>query len=244
MTRVFSLFLLLSFFINCKNNTQISEHFVYEYNKIATETKTSLIYNTYAKLYSEKIPKEYIIDVIVELTIKKHEYNKYLGFRILTKEISNLLTGEDVEELIKTGGKITLKYRSFDNFFVEEKLLDINDIKEIKQYVFYDSKKTLTLNQHQLIRELEKMNQSFPYSNEDGTKLIKLELDEWNNINCYVEYDGNYEKFSKYYFKERMLDNKYISALVNKKNKYNIISITYKFENSEGQKVLDYMTKP
>lgn len=242
--RTFTLLLIIFFFSSCKNNTQISEHFITEYNNKADENRNSIIRKTYAKIDKDKIPKEYIIDIIVELTIRKAEYKKYLGFSILPKSAISLLTDPDVEELIKTGGKITLKYRTYDNFFIEEAVLDINMLNELKQRQNLIHKKALTLKQLEISRSLEKINQSLPYTNEDGTKLLKLEIDEWNNINCYVQYDGDYEDFSKYAFKERMYHNKFISNIINKKNKYNIISITYKFQTANGQNMVDYMTKP
>lgn len=243
--RFFSLLVILILLSSCKNNTQISEHFVYQYNKVAKNIKNSLIYTTYAKLYSEKIPKEYVIDVIVELTIKKAEYKNSLGTKILTKEIATLLTDEDVESLINSGGIITLKYKTFDNYFVEEIVLDQNALDVIKNLTNHNAIKPLTLNQLELNRYLNKINYSLPYLNEeDGSKILKFELDEWNNINCYVEYDGDYSSFSKFYFSKRMEKNKHIASIIANKGKFGIISITYKFQTSAGEPIEEYLYKP
>lgn len=239
---IFSIFTLL---VGCKNNTQRSEQFVNQYNKKTLESKNSIIYNTYAKLYSEKIPKEYLIDIIIELTIKKEEYKNPFGLKIITKNIADLLLNEDVYDLVNSGAIINLKYKSFDNYFVEEITLNKQILDEISNIKIFESKKPLTNQQVELIRHLDKINEYLPYLNtDDRSKLLKVELDQWNNIDCYVEYDGDYEVFSKYLFKERMLYNKYIASIIERKKQFGIISITYKFQKSNGQKMGDYMVKP
>jgi len=245
MVRILIVFFLLILFNSCKNNTQISEHFVSQYNELANNSKNSIIYNTYSRLYSEKIPKEYEIDIIIELSIKKNEYKKPLGLNILTKNIVNLLLDSDLKDLIGSGGKINLKYKTFDNYFVEEFLLDLKKIDEISKLNEFETPKNLNLNQAELVRNLKRINSYLPYSNyEDRTELLKFELDKWNNINCHVRFDGDFSAFSVYYFHKRMENNKYISSIIKNKEKYELISITYIFQDSEGEFLGDYMVKP
>lgn len=245
MARILYLLVLLLILNSCKNNTQISEHFVLQYNQLANDTKNSIIYDTYSKLYSEKIPKEYVIDIIIELTITKKEYKKPYGLKILTKNIADLLLDSDLKDLINSGGKINLKYKTFDNYFVEEYLLDLNKIEEISKLNEFETPKPLNLNQVELTRNLKKINAKLPsFNKEDGTELLKLELDKWNNINCYVRFDGDFSAFSVYYFHKRMENNKYISSIIENKEKFELISITYIFQDSEGNFLGDYLIKP
>ncbi|MDI9311243.1 MAG: hypothetical protein QM535_13590 [Limnohabitans sp.] len=244
LKKLVSLFALVLLLTSCQNTVQKSIEFVEKYNNLTNNLQNTMLLKSNAKLIDEKVPKEFIIDINYDISLTKKEYTENLYKDILPKEVKNLFQEEIVSDLIKSGAKINLIFHSFDNYTVENILLDNNKISEIIKDS--NNKTVLNTKQKDLQKLLDVINSKFPSEiTKFDAKIVKLELGEWNNVNCYIEVKKNLTKEEEVDLRDKILENENIISFLETedKEKLEVASLTFKYHTPDGKKVYECLAK-
>lgn len=242
--RIFTLFTLLVLLTACENKVQKGYEFIKEYNNAAPLVKNNLIYRTEAKIIGERILDEIIIEIDYDLNLKRADCETDVGVRMLPKSIYHALIKSEAGKLINQGATFNLTFRSLDNYILHKKTIDKKLMLELQsenQTHLIDEFDFSYGKNPDLIKVLANINRSLPIEDEnDQTKLIKLNLDKFNNIICITEVpDNSVEKFKS---PEMVSDLKEIISkrkndqILNKiKETYNLEKIIYRYQNAKGE---------
>lgn len=242
--KLLPLFLILILFTSCKNRVQKSYEFINEYNNASELFNNNLIYRTEAKIIGERILEEVIIEINYDLSLKKVDCETNFGVKILPRSICYALIKGEAGELINEGAIINLTFRSFDNFILSKATLDKKAMEKLlseNQTYINEDLDFGTDKNPELVKTLATINKDLPIENEfDNTKLLKIKLDKYNNINCITEVPDDFaeslknpETISR--LKKIILKRKNDQFFMELKRSYGISKIIYSYQNPKGE---------
>lgn len=240
----FPIVIIVFFLAACENKIQKSYAFIKEYNTTAPLIKNNFIYRTEAKIIGERVLDEIIIEIFYDLNLKKVDCETSIGVKMLPKSLYHALLKSDAGDLINNGATINITFRSLDNYILLKETIDKRKMKQLlaenqthlnQEYDFSSGKNPI------LVQILANINKNLPIENEDDqSKLLKLNLDKFNNIICHTEIPDHFIKNFKSQksiskLKEAIFKRKNDQILLRIKESYGLSKIIYRYQNAKGE---------
>lgn len=233
--------LLLS---SCKSTPQKVQEFVNSYNNSSTLFRDGVVTYTKAEAFFE----ENKIEITFLTNLDSNGKNNQIYGTTFEKIFLEMLQKDDSSrELLDEGVSFKMFFLANDYVVISDLVVDKKTINELsKQKPVNSEKEFVSSNSNidpSVRRMLEVLNESMPIKNEDGSKLVKVDLTEKDELVYKVEVPKEFGEILKAegandLLKESILRANNFKTISNLVRRYNISSIRYDYINAKG-KVLE-----
>ncbi|WP_426485832.1 hypothetical protein [Flavobacterium sp. 2] len=242
---LFVLTILLSL-SGCRDTKQKTQAFVNAYNNSASNFSNEIITSTKAKAFLDQKK----VEINVETTLEQNENNKAVYGQLFPVFLKQMLsTDKDVKELVEEGVVFQVDFLANDNTSIAEFKIDQ---KELAALIKNNASKPevavgpSTSNGSPELQEiLVMMNKSMPVKNADGSKIVKIYLNNENQLVYQVEMPEDVlklleNKAANSLVKESILREGQVQKVVRSLLPYGIKDLKYEYLNAKG-KIINYM---
>ena len=245
--------LMLSFFIafqlllvSCKNTSQKMENYITAYNNSSQLITNEFITYTSARSFL----KDNKIEIMFITNLEQNESNKMIYKQTLPDLFAEILKKEELSmELIEEGVNFEVFWLAEDQTILEQFTINkknLNELlkKDIKSGSVEKAVTSSTAVNSDLQEMLALMNKNMPIKNTDGTKILKIEINEKNELVYQIETPNDFAKLlkkegAKEIIKESILRSGNLKNIINTVQTYGISTIKYVYRDNKGKEVND-----
>lgn len=233
--------LLLIATVSCKNTQEKIQTFIIEYNQTASSYSNQIVTSTKAVAAEGNQ-----IKLIFETSIEDNPTNKSIYKDIFPTVIADLLSNEKSSvELLEEGVKFDVVFLADNSKEIGSMIVDQKKMQEIlkKKSTTIPSASSVGKNTEnsQLKQALELMNRNLPIVDKAaGTKVIKIDVSEKNELVYYVEIDNKQGELlkgpeAKALMKESILRAPQTSKVLAGVRGLGVVAIKYVYQSSNGK---------
>lgn len=232
--------------VSCKNTSQKMENYITTYNK-----STQLITNDFITYTSARaFLKDNKIEIMFITNLEQNESNKMIYKQTLPDLFAEMLKKEELSmELIDEGINFEVFWLAKDQTILEQFTIDkkkLNELlkKDIKNGSVEKTVSSSTNASSDLQEMVALMNKNMPIKNTDGTKVLKIEINEKNELVYQIEAPNDFAKLlknegAKEIIKESILRSGNLKNIISAVQTYGINTIKYEYRDTKGKEVND-----
>jgi hypothetical protein len=233
---VFQLFL-----VSCKNTPQKIQEYVIAYNNSASSLTTDLITATSAEAFLN----EKKIEIKIETTLEQNKNNRMIYSQTMPAIFAEMIKKEKSSmELIDEGVKFKMFFLAQDYTVITELEVDKAMLDELLKKNKINPTENIGPSKSSLNSELQEvialMNVNMPIKNEDGTKVLKIEINKENELVYQIETPDDFAKLLKKegaaeIVKEGILRDGGLQNIFKAVKNYGISTIKYEYQDTNGK---------
>ncbi|MTH14281.1 hypothetical protein [Flavobacterium sp. LC2016-01] len=242
ITQVLFVLTILLSLSSCMDTKQKTQAFVNSYNNSAANFSNEIIISTEAKAFHN----EKRIEINVETSIEQNENNKSIYgqmFPLFLKEA--LTTDQNVKDLIEEGVVFDVNFLADDRTSIAEFKIDQKELAALlkknagKPTISAESLASSD-SDTQLQQILVMMNQNMPFKNNDGSKILKIYVNDKKQLVYQVEMPEDVLEILKNnaansLVKESILREGQLQKVASTVSRYGIKDIKYEYLNAKGK---------
>ena len=232
------------FLVSCKNTKQKMQDYVNSYNNSTSLMQDEVITHTSAKALLQDNKIEIRIDTNLDQSasnksIYKDMFPAFLG-ETMRKDPASV-------ELINEGVTFEIYFLANNSTVLAELIVDREELKKIMAKSSANSlnkENTDSDSGSEMQQMLALMNQNMPIVNEDGTKVLKIDISDKNELVYKIEVPKQYSEIlkgdgAKVLMKENILRSSDLKNIIGSIKRYGITTIKYIYQDAKGQLVND-----
>jgi hypothetical protein len=231
------------FLVSCKNTKQKMQDYVNSYNNSTSMMQDEVITHTSAKALLQDNKIEIRIDTNLDQSasnksIYKDMFPAFLG-ETMKKDPASV-------ELINEGVTFEIYFLANNSTVLAELKVDREELKKLlaKNNTNSLDKNTGSDVDSEMQQMLALMNQNMPIVNEDGTKVLKIDISDKNELVYKIEVPKQYSEVlkgegAKVLMKENILRSSDLKNIIGSIKRYGITTIKYIYQDAKGQLVND-----
>lgn len=231
------------FLVSCKNTKQKMQDYVNSYNNSTSLLQDNMITHTSAKAFLQDNKIEIRLDTNLEpgqenRSIYKDLFPAFLG-ETMRKDQASV-------ELINEGVTFEIYLLANNSTVIADLKIDKRELKNLMAKSNATDKKVDTDSgpESEMKQMLALMNQNMPIVNEDGTKILKIEIGAKNEIVYKVEVPKEYSEIlkgegAKVIMKENILRSTDLKSIIGSLKRYEVTAIKYVYQDVKGKFVND-----
>ncbi|WP_281297217.1 hypothetical protein [Flavobacterium limnophilum] len=230
--------------IGCKSTPQKVQEFVNSYNSSSSLFRNEIITYTKAEAFFE----ENKIEITYLTNLDSNGKNNGIYAKTFEKIFLEMLQKEaSSRELLEEGVSFKMFFLANDYVVISDLVVDKNTINEQSKQKTVNSEKEFVSSNSNIDSSvksmLELLNENMPIKNDDGSKLVRVDLTENNELVYKVEVPKEFGEILKAegandLLKESILRANNFKRISNIVRRYNITSIKYDYIDAKG-KVLE-----
>lgn len=229
---------------SCQNTQQKMQGYVNTYNNSAALFSDNIITSTKAKAFLEK--KE--IEIRIDTNIDQNETNKALYSQLFPGILAQMLTKESAsKELIEEGVVFDVYFLANDYTELAQLKVDQKELAKLLKGSsdLTDKEKAQASNNNvssQMQEMLILMNRNMPIKNTDGSKILKIEISEKDELVYKIELPKEFAaslkgEASKTLIKEELLRTANLKNIFGSVQKFGVTKIVYNYIDESGKLV-------
>lgn len=231
---------------SCQNTKQKMQSYVNTYNNSAALFSDNIITSTKAKAFLDKNK----IEIRIETNLEQNETNKTLYSQLFPGILAQMLTKEaDSKELIEEGVVFDVYFLADD--YTELAQLEV-DKKELAKLLkggidLTAEEKAQASNANsnvssQMQEMLILMNRNLPIKNADGSKILKIEVNDKDELLYKIELPKEFAELlkgesSKALIKDELLRTANLKTVFGSVKKFGVTKIVYDYIDVKGKSV-------
>ncbi|WP_207784957.1 hypothetical protein [Flavobacterium sp. HTF] len=233
------------FLVSCKNTKQKMQDYVNSYNNSTSLMQDEVITHTSAKAFLQDNKIEIRIDTNLEQSktnesIYKDMFPAFLG-ETMKKDPASV-------ELINEGVTFEIYFLANNSTILAELKVDKEELNKLlaKNTTNSLDKKQNTESDSgsEMQQMLVLMNQNMPIVNDDGTKVLQIDLSNKNELVYKIEVPKQYSEIlkgdgAKVLMKESILRSSDFKSILASVKRYGITTIKYVYQDKKGQFIND-----
>lgn len=245
ITQISCMIAIALFLVSCKNTKQKIQEYVNTFNNSSELLQNDVISRASAKAFLN----ENKIELRFDTNLEPNESSKSIYNQMFPTLLGEILKNDAASvELIREGvtfemffiannstilSELKVDQKELDNILKKSKMVDI-DRKELSSSGINP----------ELQQMLSIMNQNMPITNEDGTKILKIEISDKNELVYKIEVPKQYSELlkgegAKVLMKENILRSSDLKTILGSIQRYNITTIKYIYSDAKGNLVND-----
>jgi hypothetical protein len=227
--------------VSCKNTKQKIQEFVGSYNHAAVLFRNDVITSTSAKAFL----KDNKIEVRFETNLEQNESNKSSYGLIFPDMMMTMLKKDKVFiELIDEGVTFDMYFLANNYDILAQFKVDKKELEELLKMDSINSDKKIVNSHSNLDPMLQEMlaiiNAKAPIKREDGTKILKIDANEKNELVFKIEIPNEFVESmkgeaSKIVLKDDILRNPNLKNIISKVKDYGIVNVIFEYKNTKGE---------
>ncbi|WP_343697422.1 hypothetical protein [Flavobacterium sp.] len=244
-TQIACTFVLLLFLVSCKNTKQKMQEYVNTFNNSSEFFHNDIISGAKANAFLDKNK----IEIKIYTNLEPNESSKSMYSQMSPAMFSEILKNDNASmELIREGVNFEMFFLANNATILGELKVDEKELNELlnkNKMVSIDSKESSGSGLNpQFQQMLSIMNQNMPITNEDGTKILKIDISDKNELVYHVEVPQKYAavlkgEAAKVLMKESILRSSDLKTILSSIQQYNITTIKYIYLDDKGKLVND-----
>ncbi|SHG15060.1 hypothetical protein [Flavobacterium defluvii] len=244
-TQIACTFVLLLFLVSCKNTKQKMQEYVNAFNNSSELFQNNIISSAKANAFLA----ENKIEIRIYTNLEPDGSSKSVYSQMFPSLLSEILKSDAASmELIREGVKFEMFFLANNASVLAELKVDEKELNELlnkSKMVSIDKKETSGSGLNpELQQMLSIMNQNMPITNEDGTKILKIDISDKNELVYKIEVPKQYAELlkgegAKVLMKESILRSSDLKTVLGSIQRYNITTIKYEYLDDKGKSVND-----
>ncbi|MCD9575774.1 hypothetical protein [Flavobacterium soyae] len=233
------------FLVSCKNTKQKIQEYVNTFNNSSALFQNDVISSASAKAFLA----ENKVEIRIDTNLEADESSKSIYSQMFPSILSEMLKSDAASmELIKEGVTFEMFFLANNSTILAELKVDEKELNKILSKNNAASIDRKELSSSGLNPEMEQMlaimNQNMPITNEDGTKILKIEISDKNELVYKIEVPKQYSELlkgegAKVLMKESILRSTDLKTILGSIQRYNITTIKYVYQDAKGKLVND-----
>ena len=244
ITQIAAVIMLVLLLVSCQNTKQKMQGYVNSYNHSAANFTNEVITSTSAKAFLDKNK----IEIRLETNLEQNEDNKSIYNQMLPGIFAEMLKKEDQSmELIEEGVIFDVYFLAEDYTVLTELKVDKKELKKmLKDKVAPTATENAAISNSNLSPEMQEMlvmmNRNMPIKNADGSKILKIEINEKGELLYKIEIPNEFAELlkgesAKAVLKEEILRNNNLKNVVNVVKRFGIKTIIYEYLDVKGKMI-------
>lgn len=233
------------FLVSCKNTKQKIQEYVNTFNNSSALFQNDVISSASAKAFLA----ENKVEIRIDTNLEADESSKSIYSQMFPSILSEMLKSDAASmELIREGVTFEMFFLANNSTILAELKVDEKELNKILSKNNAASIDRKELSSSGLNPEMEQMlaimNQNMPITNEDGTKILKIEISDKNELVYKIEVPKQYSELlkgegAKVLMKESILRSTDLKTILGSIQRYNITTIKYVYQDAKGKLVND-----
>ncbi|WP_406843052.1 hypothetical protein [Flavobacterium soyae] len=233
------------FLVSCKNTKQKIQEYVNTFNNSSVLFQNDVISSASAKAFLA----ENKVEIRIDTNLEADESSKSIYSQMFPSILSEMLKSDAASmELIREGVTFEMFFLANNSTILAELKVDEKELNKILSKNNAASIDRKELSSSGLNPEMEQMlaimNQNMPITNEDGTKILKIEISDKNELVYKIEVPKQYSELlkgegAKVLMKESILRSTDLKTILGSIQRYNITTIKYVYQDAKGKLVND-----
>lgn len=233
------------FLVSCKNTKQKIQEYVAAFNNSSELFQNNIISGASAKAFLA----ENKIEIRIDTNLEQEASSKSVYSQMFPTLLGEILKSDAASvELIREGVTFEMFFLANNSTILAQLKVDEKELNKIlskSNTVSIDRKEISSSGGNpELQQMLSIMNQNMPITNEDGTKILKIEINEKNELVYKIEVPKQYSELlkgegAKVLMKENILRSSDLKTVFGSIQRYNITTIKYQYIDAKGKSVND-----
>ncbi|CAC9976700.1 MULTISPECIES: hypothetical protein [Flavobacterium] len=233
------------FLVSCKNTKQKIQEYVNTFNNSSALFHNDIISSASAKAFLN----ENKVEIRIDTNLEQNESSKSIYNQMFPALLGEMLKSDRASmELIREGVTFEMFFLANNSTILAELKVDEKELNKIlsKNNTPAVDRKELSSSgmNPEMQQMLAIMNQNMPIVNEDGTKIIKIEISDKNELVYKIEVPKKYSELlkgegAKVLMKESILRSSDLKTILGSIQRYNITTIKYLYQDAKGNLVND-----
>lgn len=235
------------FLISCRDTKQKIQAYVNTFNNSSELFKSDIISGAAAKAFLN----EKKVEIKIDTNLEPNPSMKSIYAQMLPGLMGEMLGKDHASmDLIEEGVLFEIYFLANDASVLAESKVDSKELKKILSIKKSEPKgiKDILNPESSADSELQQMltvmNRSMPIVNEDGTKIIKIEVNKENQVVYKIEVPKQYASVlkgegAKAIMKESILRSSDLKTIIGSIKRYGISTIKYEYIDDKGKPVND-----
>ena len=245
ITQIAFAFAVALLLVSCKNTKQKIQEYVNTFNNSSALFHNDIISSASAKAFLN----ENKVEIRIDTNLEQNESSKSIYNQMFPALLSEMLKSDAASmELIKEGVTFEMFFLANNSTILAELKVDEKELNRILSKNATTSIDRKELSSSGMNPEMQQMlaimNQNMPIVNEDGTKILKIEISDKNELVYKIEVPKQYTELlkgegAKALMKESILRSSDLKTILGSIQRYNITTIKYAYQDAKGNLVND-----
>ena len=230
--------------VSCQNTQQKMQGYVNSYNNSAALFSDNIITSTKAKAFLDKNK----IEIRIDTNLEQNETNKTLYSQLFPGILAQMLTKEsESKELIEEGVVFDVYFLANDYSELAQLKVDKKELEKLLKgsidlTAAEKAKASNTGVNSQMQEMLILMNRNMPIKNADGSKILKIEVNEKDELVYDIEVPKEFAdvlkgESSKALIKDELLRTPNLKNIFSSVQKFGVTKIVYNYLDEKGKSV-------